>query len=328
MPRIVDDYLNGSVYLYRSRFEAEQAINIGGSGFLVNVSCEHKNLPPPWGFGYIVTNRHVIEAGACCMRINMTNGGFDVFEYQKDNWILSLEDDLAICAIPQLSQDKYILKGLPREQLLTEQIMKDHNFGVGDEVVLIGRFVNQEGKERNLPSVRFGNISQMPIEPIEYDGRMQDSFLCEIKSIGGFSGSPVFLAPVSRVGRPNGVPALKKTMLLGIDWAHIQNWETARDDRGIELPHIRFPSNTGMMAVVPAWKLDRMLDHPILKEQRLRLEDMVVRQRSAPKVATDIASDKLPLPSVVPPASDENTNHREDFMRLVGAAARKPAQED
>ena len=27
-------------------------------------------------------------------------------------------------------------------------------------------------------------------------------------------------------------------------------------------------------------------------------------------------------------ASDENPTHREDFRRLVGAAARKPAQED
>src|SRR4051812_48256541 len=134
--------------------------------------------------------------------------------------------------------------------------------------LLIGRFVNQEGKEQNIPTVRFGHLSQMPIEPIEYDGILQESFLCEIKSIGGFSGSPVFLAPVTEFGRPNVSILKTEAKLLGVDWAHIQNWESAQDEHGREIPHIRCPINTGMMAVVPGWKLDELFDRPDIVEVR------------------------------------------------------------
>src|SRR6516165_10822570 len=108
---------------------------------------------------------------------------------------MSESDDLAICAVPGANSPRYAVRAIPRSMFLRKQDIGGDNIGPGDEVVLIGRFINQEGKERNVPTVRFGHIAQMPIEPIEYNGQLQESFLCEIKSIGGFSGSPVFLAP-------------------------------------------------------------------------------------------------------------------------------------
>ena len=62
---------------------------------------------------------------------------------------------------------------------------------------VVGQLVNSQGKVRNIPSTRFGNIAQMPYEPIEQDrvfGKFQqESFLVEARSIIGFSGSPIFL---------------------------------------------------------------------------------------------------------------------------------------
>jgi hypothetical protein len=109
---------------------------------------------------------------------------------------------------------------------------------------------------RNIPSVRFGNIAQMPIEPIE-QGRVfgkfqQESFLVEARSVSGFSGSPVFLILHASASRQDPEFRLSTDVfrLLGIQWGYIQDWEPVRDsaekpvDTGLQ---VRL--NTGMMAV-------------------------------------------------------------------------------
>jgi hypothetical protein len=45
---------------------------------------------------------------------------------------------------------------------------------------------------------------------------------------------------------------------------------------------------------------------------------------ASPESALPIAENASPSP----PATDENPTHREDFMRLVNAAARKPEPKD
>jgi hypothetical protein len=68
------------------------------------------------------------------------------------------------------------------------------DIGPGDDVFVVGRFINREGKQKNIPSVRFGNIAQMPGEPLFLDdGKELECFLIEGRSISGFSGSPVFI---------------------------------------------------------------------------------------------------------------------------------------
>jgi hypothetical protein len=320
MPRVHDEYLNCVVYLYRSRHEAEEGINIGGSGFVVGVPAQY--LPPPHGFVYVITNKHVIDKGACVVRVNTSDQKFDVIELKKENWSLSSTDDLAIHPLPALDAQRFPIKSIPRKMFVTEDFIESNNYGPGDEVILIGRFINQEGKERNLPTIRFGHISQMPFEPIEYEGTFQQSFLCEIKSIGGFSGSPVFLAPVSNVGRTTDSPPVGEAFLLGVDWAHIQNWEPAIDADGHEIPHIRYPTNTGMMAVVPAWKLNALLDSPFHRRLREMSENNEIKKRKAPAVSRDV---KVPLetaPSDIPPSD------RERFNALLNAAVQKHELKD
>jgi hypothetical protein len=306
MPRIDDQYLDGSIYLYRSRDEAELGENIGGSGCLISVPSE--KFPPPYHFTYAVTNRHVIEHGATCIRMNTRDGKTDVLERAQKDWTCSPTDDLAVCNVPDPLFTMYLNKSINFEQMLTEEQLSEHEIGPGDEVVAIGRFINHEGKQRNNPTVRFGFISQNPHESIEYDGQCQESFLCEVKSIGGYSGSPVYLAPDPANTRIGKRKPLGSTRLLGIDWAHITNWESAIDDRGYELPHIRFPINTGMMAVVPAWKLRGLLMAPNLKAERQEDEDRELRRRNAPKVLLDTVNESAP------PAVVANPTHREDLI--------------
>jgi hypothetical protein len=60
---------------------------------------------------------------------------------------------------------------------------------------MCGLFVSHPGGERNVPVVRFGNLSMMATEaaPVELEtGVYRACFLMDTRSRGGFSGSPVF----------------------------------------------------------------------------------------------------------------------------------------
>jgi hypothetical protein len=87
MLRIRDEILDCVIYLYRSAHEAEEGINNGGSGFMLAVGCDREI--PNANHLYAVTNKHVIAAGATCVRLNTQEGGKLVVEATKQDWICS-----------------------------------------------------------------------------------------------------------------------------------------------------------------------------------------------------------------------------------------------
>jgi hypothetical protein len=273
LPRISDDYTDTVVYLYPSEVDAQKGKKAGGSGFLFGIPSEKF---PNSHFIYAVTNRHVIEGGSCCVRLNTADGKMAVLSFTERDWCLHPSgDDLAVCQMPIEDGGLYQYKFLHDDHLLTKQIVEDYNIGTGDDIFVVGRFINQEGKQKNVPSLRFGNISQMPAETIRQQRGSaffeQESFLVEARSIGGYSGSPVFVGLLPNIQRP---AARKQTMtgrawLLGIDWGYILDWEPVCDAGGRPVDSgLRVSSNTGMMAVVPAWKLRELLDSDVLKNLR------------------------------------------------------------
>ena len=133
---------------------------------------------------------------------------------------------------------------------------KDRRYGgvmIGERCFMVGRFTTLSNEKRNAPAVRFGSVSMIPSAPITNEtGFKQDSFLVEMHSIGGFSGSPVF------VGNSNTFHG-GMARLLGVDWGHIhvrryvmKNGKRVRDEY--------VDVNSGAAAVVPAWKLQELLD--------------------------------------------------------------------
>src|SRR6266852_9284872 len=58
-----------------------------------------------------------------------------------------------------------------------------------------GRFISHDGKQRNRPVMRFGNISMLPDQdaPVGVGDHDQLAFLVECRSLGGFSGSSAFV---------------------------------------------------------------------------------------------------------------------------------------
>jgi hypothetical protein len=325
MPRIPDGALSQIVYLYPSVPDAEQGSKMGGSGFLITVPSM---VVPGSGLLFAVTNAHVIETGNTVVRLNTKDEGFDTFDFSENDWILHHDrDDVAICGMPLLNPDLHQYAEIRPEALLKRHEVAIFNIGPGDDAFVVGRFA--QGKLRNIPAVRFGNIAQMPIEPIEQDrvfGQFkQESFLVEARSISGYSGSPVFLILHSVQSRQReGLRLFTDVFrLLGIQWGYIQDWELVRDSTGRPVDMgLKVRLNTGMMVVVPAWKLDDLLRRDDIVAARRQIEDKYIRDHGLPTTSLSAAE------KVERPAHDANPNHLEDFMRLVDVAARKRPQGD
>lgn len=275
LPRIADEYLDCVSYLYPSISDAEEGARRGGTAFLVAMPFSSGGGLLP----YLITNRHIIENGNTVVRLNKRDGKVECIETDERLWTFHpAGDDLA--ALPFLYDPRQVtLLWLPFSKLLTREIIAAYDIGLGDEAFVVGRFVNHEGREKNLPTVRFGNIAQMPWEPIR-DRRAsgpfyQDSYLVEIRSIGGYSGSPVFVhilpGSIRRVeGWVDKILSAHGPWLLGVNWAHMNDYMPAKEESGRELS-FKVQSNSGMMAVVPSWKVAELLESTALAQQREEL---------------------------------------------------------
>jgi len=307
MPRIPDEYLDCVIYLYASEQDAESGARSGGSGFLVGVPTT--DLPTNFWFLYAVTARHIIEKGDVVIRMKTIEGGNAIWPTDERAWTWHpAGDDLAVCLI-SFEPCAHKFQFIRRADFIDKATITAMNVGPGDEAFVVGRFINHEGKQQNLPTVRFGCIGQMPGEPIKQDtGFAQESFLVEARSIGGYSGSPVFVfIPIfsERAGVQNWAPdsvfqnrgpyGFLKThgpWLLGVDWGYINDWTPLCDAAGKPVDRMEPSSrqvkmNTGMMAVVPAWKLAELLDEgPVAEHRRMLIEQARHGMESNPTPAT------------------------------------------
>jgi hypothetical protein len=281
LARIQDDMLNSVLYLYKSEAAAKAGDPSGGSGFLVGIdSAEHY----PQQHVYAVTATHVI-AGCPVVRLTSSLGETLIHPFKDSDWIRHPDGhDIAICPLPLPSRES--VSAIPVEKLITKEVIELEGIGPGDDAFIIGRFIAYGGKKSNAPSVRFGNISMMPGEPVvnPKTGAKQECFLVESHTISGYSGSPVFVQILPNTMRPIQHPAVPlltlghmakdfKMWLLGIDHGHLPHFDDVVDARDKRHPDgWRVRSNSAMMAVIPAWKIKEILESEEFMKQR-QLED-------------------------------------------------------
>jgi hypothetical protein len=206
---------------------------------------------------------------------------------------------------------------------------EDH-VGVGDMTYTVGLFRLLHGKQRNLPVVHAGNIALLPSDELipvdDWDypksGKRKwvQGYLVGSQSLKGLSGSPVYVRPTfvsPEFTFPNRGPL--QARIARLDLKLLGLWQGAWDakadavlaaDRDNE--DMRVP--VGMGVVVPSARLLEILD---MEELRQKRQDRKKRLESENAVSLD----------VVPRSTDENSTHREDFTRLLGAAAQKPPQD-
>lgn len=321
MPRIADELLDCVFYLYPSKDAAERGQSAGGTGFFVGYTSA---VAPNTFFLFAVSNKHVVaDTGASVVRLNTKDGGVEIFEFEPHEWFFTAKDDLAIIPF-RADLTRHRIKSVPMEMMVTPESMKAADVGPGDEVFMLGRFIKHDGKLTNTPSVRFGNLSMMTA-PIDHPTLgSQESFAVEMRSMGGYSGSPVFIYP-SPWNMNNGNVTLggSRLFLLGVDWGHIVDHLEVKEKivvteqaAATQRPVSYVAANTGMNGVVPAWRLAQMIRKnpwtPAIEAEENRILASIAASTSG-----------VTLDSAVPPANRENPTHREDFMHLVGAAAQQ-----
>jgi hypothetical protein len=314
VPRIMDWVLDSVVYLYPSKDDADAGVGEGGTGFLVWVPSE---VHEDYGFVYCVTNSHVIrEAASPVIRINTKDGGRDILEYKQEDWTHHQDgDDIAVCPLIMSREGHHKFNEISFGALVTEEFMEQQSFGPGDEVFMVGRFAAHEGRRRNTPSVRFGNISMMPDEPIMHErGYPVDSFLVETCSLSGYSGSPVFVYHAPTTPYPVGYPSrVQGFWLLGVDWGHLPINEKVRwkDDKSLVDENWIVESNSGQMAVSPAWKLQELLNQGDLPTVRKHTDDELTKRKESSPVVLDMQNGDVSRSNQ--DAADAPT--RDDFFR-------------
>lgn len=268
------------IFLYSSKANAEESREEGASGCIFGVTSK---VFPNLAYQYAVTNRHVIEHGASVIRVNSRDGGVDVLDLKPSDWILSPTDDLAICDAP-FDFEKHDIESVSTDNFLTTSDVEKYQMGPGMEVFVVGRFVAHSGKRRNQPAARFGVVSMLDSEPVrQSSGNLQESVLVEMHSISGYSGSPVYIYLSKQTpGTSLTMGWDYKTWFLGIDWGHLPKWEFVVDEYGDRHPDgWRVKLNSGMMGVVPCWKLLDLINCEELMEKREKQERMFREQKES-----------------------------------------------
>ncbi|MGA8087658.1 MAG: trypsin-like peptidase domain-containing protein [Terracidiphilus sp.] len=284
VPAIDPNVLQSVFYIYPDVASAEKALATGGTGFFAGVPLEAN---PHMKMIYAVTNWHCIEKSdpRVILRVNKKNGEPDCIPTEISDW-KPHPDKLDIAATPIMLSPDYEYNFVSSDMFfVTPETVRHRQIGPGDDVFMVGRFMGHDGKQGNLPTARFGNISRMNSEPLEdRHGNPQDSFLVEMKSIPGYSGSPVFVYINPTLARPPYFmtplahpynQAQHGPWLLGIDWSHLSDFHPIllANRQTKKSPQEWVEVNTGMAGVIPAWRIQELLDLEEFKMQRKEKDD-------------------------------------------------------
>jgi hypothetical protein len=308
---------------------------------------------------YGVTNWHVaLERGASIIRLNTHNGKTRFLRYELTDWqFIPRHDDIAaIDLADDLSQTTDEIMFIGEKQFISREILEQFGIWLGEDVFMIGLYVNQDGGARNIPCGRFGNLSMVANEqaPIEQPNKMmRPSHLVDMRSRSGFSGSPVFVyrIPEADLSRPpfpldsdvtyskhgifaepssdlRGRTTIKDHLLglLGIHCSQFLEPTKVAKSPNQSKERIGDPINEGddlyipgsMNIVIPAWCVTELLDLDIFERARQKREPAFRRAMLKRPQAEAVAL----------PESDKNSSHREDFTALLDTAVRKPQSKD
>jgi hypothetical protein len=329
MPRIEDHIVNCSIFMYKSEAAAKAGEHFGGSGFLVHVpsisGARHV---------YAVTNKHVLDAGFHVIRLTKKAGGVEPLKTKPDDWFHNPDgNDVAVLSIDL--ERMFDVWSVSTDLFITHEIISIYNIGIGDDAFLVGRLVHHDGKQRNAPITRFGNVSLMadPKELVECKGRQQEGFLVECRSLSGFSGSPVFVETRQEYegsaslkvaqhrggyfiwgkSNPNAPGKIEHMQgggsgtvwikgkfgpwLMGIDWGHVPLWSPVYEKASLESNKTGewTEANTGIACVLPAWHILRTLNQKALVKLRKERDEEIAGE---PKIGTGSANDAAGEPSV------------------------------
>lgn len=329
MPRIDVSILDSVFYLYETDYDANEGIQTGGTGFFVGVQSERF---PERSDVYAITCKHIVKpndhtgfTSAPVIRLNTKSGEFDIIPLETSDWY-SFQDifpnelhDIAVHELGDLDiSHKINFVVRPQWFGAVDQLIET---GPGDDVFMVGRYFDHDGYQKNRPSVRFGNISIMPHHQEKlphWEGYGEISYIVEMRSVSGYSGSPVYLYEHgfrSIVDEDSGKPMLKPEAvirsLLGIQWS-----QPPREEYHEELNRY-VKVFAGMNNVIPAIYIYLLLDWEVFKMHRQANDEKYAREQKKrpPQIPTGGNREKKPFTE-------------EDFEEVLRKVSRQDTPEE
>jgi hypothetical protein len=247
-----------------------------GTGFFVSVPS---TVAQGQTYSYFATAKHVavsLQGRMVSFFANGKDGKRAEILSLVPVWFMHPETDLAVAALGDVSNLDIVFVSV--NLFATEAVISERDIGVGDDVFIVGLFAFAPGQESNMPIVRFGNISMIPLDKIYIDMGSQSKFvnayLIEARSIGGLSGSPVFVRPTGYIvdeeagvkisGLSDRVP-----YLLGMMHGHWDIKESEINKYGC-IHDSQRGVNVGIGIVIPAYSILELLNDPELATMRQR----------------------------------------------------------
>jgi hypothetical protein len=335
--RIPDEYLKGTCFLCvkvpnEPPMPGEHDFFIGTAFVLRGPTCF-----PDQSIFYLITAKHVIEDTKAegytklYLRMNRDDGLSTTFSL-PDQWHYSSNPaiDVAVMAIP-IPPGHTIYAGDINNCATDAEIKKD-SIGIGDDVFAIGLFNQRWGHARNIPIMRTGIIASMPDEPfVAESGDAYNAYLIELRSIGGLSGSPVFVHLDFWRGYPEPETDLQIDLtksefrmrrhryLLGVISGH---WDLRRQDAATDVVAATDDEeidrlNTGIAKVVPIQEVLNIINGKEMLELRKKAEEVHIRRTQTTK------------DSIKPPKQGKSEGiTRPEFESILQRVSKKPSESE
>ena len=238
-----------------------QSRTIAVPGFIVTVPGTEDNH-----FAFMVTARHVaekLEGHEFYIRVNTRDGKAVALKGLSDNpwWYHPTERKYVDAAVTMFSPQRLReldVQPIPIAMFIDIHKIHEYDIGVGDEVFITGLFTRVVGTSKNLPIVRTGNVAMMPGEHIPFGDSFIEAHLIESRSIGGLSGSPVFVRPtvsmeaVDSAKDPVSFYGVGKFFFFGSVIGHYQV------PQGL-VPTVAEVVNMGIAPIVPSHKIREVI---------------------------------------------------------------------
>jgi hypothetical protein len=340
--RIQDDLRKTVVFFgFEDQTPGRGGINCIGTGFLVGYD----------GSGYLVTAKHLahdLGQDPFLIRLNKRDGTSENIHADGADWAEHPDPSVDIALVPFNLSGRlpYDVMYLPFERMAAHESVDEGWIGIGDLTYTVGLFRVMAGGARNLPIVHFGSLAMIPRDekvPLrDWRDRNRviqvEGYLVETQALEGLSGSPVFVrasVPMSQIPPnmlvdtrhfPDGrLPASLFCLAPRQDVLLLGLWQSSWDAPAGTLLGAGnvFRVPVGMGVVVSTAKIQETLELDGLKKIRQQVKERQALERAAKPDSAIRRTDPE-----APSSDDANPNHLEDFIRIVGVAARKRPQGD
>lgn len=256
---------------------ADGSYRVRGTGFFVNKKIiGQENLTVSW----LVTAKHVLDRirglglDEVFIRVNMSSGKAEWHSAGKiDDWIFS-KDPSVDAAIQRVTlYEEFDHLGIGVEIAFNDAFKVEKGVSVGDDVLITGLFRHHHGTNRNIPIIRTGSLAAMDEEKVVTKTGEIDAYLIEARSIGGLSGSPVFLNLGTLRMEKGRLQHYTSPFLiwLGLIHGHFDT-NTAETDDIIEDADNGEKINVGIAIAVPVIKVMEMINEDYVTRMEKRVK--------------------------------------------------------